>query len=526
MKARRTQRLEHRYERLHSEPLDAVETELTRSSRGKAAKAIAALRFDKDYNRLLYASSFRKLGGITQVVTAGETATFHNRMTHSLKVAQTARLIGATLRRLAASKQIRANIETYGGLDPFVLDAACLAHDLGHPPFGHIGEAAIQDLLRKPSSFIPGFAGTFIQGDLGESEPAADLCFEGNAQSFRIVARLAVRETSLEERNPALNLTRATLAAQSKYPWTSDHPLRYTLNKWGAYSSEADVLDWAMQGIAERSVKVYGRKRDERRTIEAQVMDWADDVAYAVHDVEDFFRAGLVPLDALARQGREFNSFFDYAMERLWKDKFSTVMTKREVRDLFESQVRDALPTAPYIGSTGDRIAVHRFAKAVIKPATRHLEVDSKGVLVPASDMYVIIEVLKQLTWYYVIDRPSLSSAQRGQGQMLIELVRQLWQWAFEHYRGVLGRGVDDRTRGALKGSKLERSYQRLPPRLVDYIEIARLSSPANGRLGLQHMVLWGVVDYVVSLTEGQASMLHARLSGAGAQSMLESWIS
>ena len=509
------QRLARRYS---EDPVDVVETELRRRPPQKAVEAIARFRFDKDYNRLLYASSFRKLGGITQVVTAGETATFHNRLTHSLKVAQTAGLIEGTLRRLAASRAIGGRIEEYGGLNRSVLDAACLAHDLGHPPFGHTGEAAIQELLRQPAEFIPGFHG-------GTSD--SDLCFEGNAQSFRIVTRLAIREAgSGDGPNPALNLTRAVLSAQSKYPWTSEDPLREQTNKWGAYRSEADLLAWALEGTRKRHVTFFGNERYEQRTIEAQVMDWADDVAYAVHDVEDFFRAGLVPLDAIAMQGREFNAFFDYAVESLSSKNLSRVMKTAQVRDLLDREVRGALPGAPYIGSESDRIVLHRFAKSVIGPATRNLDVDENGVLLPQPEMYVIVEVLKKLTWYYVIERPSLSSAQRGQRNILIDLIGKLWQWSYDYYRKLLGSDADDAPSSPTKGVTRERSYRDLPPRLVDYIEIARLSQLNIGTATLQDMILRGVVDYVVSLTDGQAAVLHARLTGVGAQSMLDPLVS
>ena len=146
------------------------------------------------------------------------------------------------------------------GCAPDVVDAAGLAHDLGHPPFGHNGEAVLNEL----STHIGGF--------------------EGNAQTLRILTRLEPKIIAPDGRPGGLNLTRAVLDATCKYPW----PRRESTPKFGVYADDLPAFAWLRDGVP-----------DGRRCLEAQVMDWADDVAYSVHDVEDGVYAGSIRIDAL-----------------------------------------------------------------------------------------------------------------------------------------------------------------------------------------------------------------------------------
>ena len=211
-------------------------------------KSVERTEFARDRARVMHSSALRRLGVKTQVMEAGQEDFPRTRLTHSLEVAQVGRELGAAL-----------------GCDPDLVDTACLSHDLGHPPFGHNGETALNELAQ----------------DIGG--------FEGNAQSFRLLTRLepkAISPASGPRPNETigLNLTRASLDAASKYPWTK----KPGETKFGVYEDDADVFNWVRAGIA-ADVSCF----------EAQVMDWSDDVSYCVHDIEDAIYAGHVNIDIL-----------------------------------------------------------------------------------------------------------------------------------------------------------------------------------------------------------------------------------
>lgn len=254
-----------------SEHLQYSESDCTRFV-DEPAKRPGRTEFARDRARILHSSALRRLAAKTQVAQPWVNDFPRTRLSHSLECAQVGRELGAAL-----------------GADPDLVESACLAHDLGHPPFGHNGEAALAE----------------IAGDCGG--------FEGNAQSFRILTRLEPKTLDRDGSSAGLNLTRASLDSAIKYPWSASS----NSQKFGFYDDDQKIFDWVKNGIT-----------GERTPIEAQIMDWSDDVAYSVHDFEDSVHSGQIAVESLTS---DLEHFFEIARSEYLED-----VSASEIEEAFD----------------------------------------------------------------------------------------------------------------------------------------------------------------------------------------------
>ncbi|RZU52653.1 dGTPase [Krasilnikovia cinnamomea] len=337
--------------------------------------------FERDRARVLHSAAFRRLATKTQVHTAGSDDFPRTRLTHSLEVAQISREMGARL-----------------GCDPDVVDVAGLAHDLGHPPFGHNGEQAL-DAVAQPCGG-----------------------FEGNAQTLRVLARLEAKVAGA-----GLNLTRASLDASCKYPW----PRKPGTRKFGVYADDAEVFAWVRAGAP----------TGERRCLEAQVMDWADDVAYSVHDVEDGIHGGYVALrpllddpderaalcaDAAAAYSDEPTDALAGALDQLLADEVVRAVADYDgglAAQIALKRMTSVLTgrfVASAVGATTSRYGtapVRRYAADLIVPRT----VRKQCALLKGMALRYVMRARAAERWY------------ERQRQILTELVEVLTRRAPEH---------------------------------------------------------------------------------------------
>ncbi|MFG3708799.1 deoxyguanosinetriphosphate triphosphohydrolase [Micromonospora sp. NPDC047670] len=335
--------------------------------------------YERDRARVLHSAAFRRLAAKTQVHTAGTDDFLRTRLTHSLEVAQIAREMGARL-----------------GCDPDVVDTAGLAHDLGHPPFGHNGEDALDELAA-------GCGG-----------------FEGNAQTLRVLTRLEAKVIAPDGTSAGLNLTRASLDAVAKYPW----PRRPDQRKFGVYADDLPVFAWLRAG----------GPGDDRRCLEAQVMDWADDVAYSVHDVEDGIHGGYVTLRPLLDDPDERGALCaDVAATYSGESPADLDEVLRELLDDPE-----LAPLAGYDGSHRAQAALKATASVLTGRFVSTVVAATQQRYGPgphrryAADLVVPrrtrarCALLKGIALRYVMRRPGAEARYRRQREVLADLVHAL----------------------------------------------------------------------------------------------------
>ena len=456
----------------------------------------------KDRDKILYSQAWRRLAGVTQVISPdGEDLILHTRMTHSEKVAQVAWSIGANILGNVDDDE-RLKIAQLGGLDLDMIEAAALAHDIGHPPFGHLGESEL-DKAALSSGLADGY--------------------EGNAQSFRILMRLA----RWKQFETGLNLCSGTMGAVLKYPWIRgaeyfDFPSSLTgddllsesesrgespnalfWKKFGAYRTEESLLQKARAWLPERFSQ-DGWKYTQ--TLEASVMDIADDITYAIHDLEDFILGGLIHLneieheyqagDRRARQSlydsveedlsKKYKEYYDAAEMRLAEQWFQGIF--EQIHKITSAARAEGSLEASLLEVTGEWI--DNFISDIeirSEPAWKN------GPLVVLSKKsWHKIHLLKAFTMNYIVNTPSVYAQQCSAKRLLSGLVNDLMTWA-------------------------EKAPESLPIELRSrYALFVRDDYESTGARGHAENIQRLVIDYIASLTDHSARTLFAKLNPSG----------
>ena len=390
--------------------------------------------FERDRARVLHSSALRRLGAKTQVLGPGSDDFVRTRLTHSLEVAQVGRSLGQAL-----------------GCDPDVVDTACLAHDLGHPPYGHNGEKAL-DVIAAP-----------IGG------------FEGNAQTLRLLTRLEPKTLTPSGRSVGLNLTRASLDAVAKYPWTRGGgpggPQGRSARKYGCYDDDLPIFEWMRDGAPAA-----------RRCLEAQIMDLSDDVGYSVHDVEDAIALGRLD-PACLTDPKEVDELLEAT--RAW---YGTDLSADALGAAFDRLAGRPYWIRSYNGSVADAAhlknltseIIGRFVSAVASatrqtygngPLTRY-----EAELVIPEETAAEILLLKGIAVRYVMEPREHEPVYLRQRTLIFDLADVLMTGG--------GKGID--------------------PVLLD---VWHRAENDDARLRV-------VVDQIASLTDTSARAWHARLCG------------
>jgi dGTPase len=344
------------------------------------AKRPGRTEFMRDRARVIHSAALRRLAAKTQVAVPWENDFQRTRLSHSLECAQIGRELGESL-----------------GADPDLQDTACLSHDLGHPPFGHNGEEAL----------------AAIAEDFGG--------FEGNAQSFRLLVRLEAKTVDSQGKSVGLNLTRASLDGATKYPWTRSENTR----KFGVYDDDVEVFNWM------RKDAPLGKK-----CIEAQIMDWSDDCAYSVHDLEDAIFAGQVSVKSFE------NDFAD----------LYTVMTRDYKSDATEQEALDAHKRLSALSAWPHYFDGSQRSLARLKDSTSQLigrfvlaaEVETRRIhgnenlsrysanLEIPREQKVEVDFLKSIAGHYLINAAHSQVRYAKQQVIIKELVEMLLKYPSE----------------------------------------------------------------------------------------------
>ncbi len=393
--------------------------------------------FQIDRDRVLHTPTFRSLQSKTQVFWSGEYDFYRTRLTHSLEVAQIGRGICDWLK--SSSSLLRDDFY----IDSDLVDAVCLSHDLGHPPFGHAGE-------RSLNGFMGEFGG-----------------FEGNAQTLRLLTSRIFTES-----RRGMNPSRAFLDGVLKYKtlWGEIGGAETPPEHHFIYDSQSQFLDFAMDGRDFPAELTPGKSRDSFKSIECQIMDWADDTAYSLHDLADAVRAGFLSLEKVRRWSKEFSL---NEIEREALERFITALGKGRM-DSFTGTL-----IGQHIRSTS-LVEDSNFLSGESSRYRFRLKIDD--------EVEIACKLYKKLAYEVVFQSPELKQLEYKGSYVL----NKLWSVLRKRY-------VDrEKTDGQF--------YQLLPE--IDEVEIDDADEPAQrARL---------VCDHLASLTDRSAVRLYRRLFEPG----------
>jgi dGTPase len=402
---------------------------------GKSDEGDYRSAFQIDRDRVLHTPTFRRLQNKTQVFWSGEYDFYRTRLTHSLEVAQIGRAICHWLQS-RADGPLRPDCF----IDPDLVEAACLSHDLGHPPFGHAGERTLNFLMQDHGGF------------------------EGNAQTLRILT-----ERIFSAKRTGMDPSRAFLDSILKYKslWSElktvsgKNPKNHFL-----YDHQHALLDWTMGGHDFPIELSPGKSRDAFKSIECQIMDWADDTAYSLNDISDCVRAGFLTTDKI-HQWAEKNSIAIEAGGSL--EKLMQAIRSGKVDPFIGKRI------GRYIQSTTLRESVNFLS---------HQSMRYRYELVVAEDVRRESELFKKLAFEVVFLSPQLKQLEHKGNHMLHEL------WNLLERRYI--------TDGAIDGQ----NFQLLGNDTAGEIEQAE-SNSAKARL---------ICDFLAGMTDGYAARMYQRL--------------
>lgn len=398
---------------------------------------------EKDLDRIHYSAFTRRLGGIAQIVSPTLThSAIHNRLTHSFKVSLVAREIASDLLRVAqAEPTVCTLITALGGLDLSACAAAGLAHDIGHAPFAHAAELLLDSWLRETNG------------------PASDEGFEGNAQSLRVIGQLDFRD---QDAGWGLDLTAVTLAALLKYPYTRDGATdpQAPVVKFSVYAAQNELLLHARKAMPEsysganNAPVAYQGSR--RQSLECSIVDLADDITYATHDLQDFFETGLLDLPQVIGELDTVAAMLDstglagvpasgtrrpLARDALklnethpgWFDEPTYIRALREVRSWL-TQIREGIAAVDPDSEDAKALIQSRFSD-VLGQVISTIEISRQEAwpegpnVYPGKFQWHKVQIMKTLSKQYIIGSPTVSMHEQAQLSVLENLLQRLLKW-------------------------------------------------------------------------------------------------